>query len=71
MNVIKSDLLRYVVLYEYGGLYADLDTLDIRPLDRVTQRFSCTLYLDTVSMGAFCLSNTTLLSRKWGNVLPT
>jgi len=43
MNVIKSDLLRYVVLYEHGGLYADLDTLDIRPLDRVTQRFSCIL----------------------------
>jgi len=41
MNVIKSDLLRCVVLYEYGGLYADLDTVDIRPLDRVTQRFSC------------------------------
>jgi len=41
MNVIKSDLLRCVVLYEYGGLYADLDTLDIWPLDQVTQRFSC------------------------------
>ena len=43
INVVKADLLRYVVLHEYGGLYADLDTLNVQPLDRVTQRFSCIL----------------------------
>jgi len=46
LNVVKADLLRYVVLHEYGGLYADLDTLNVRPLDRVTQRFSCILVLE-------------------------
>jgi mannosyltransferase OCH1-like enzyme len=27
MNVMKADLWRYCVIYEYGGIYADVDTL--------------------------------------------
>jgi len=31
----KSDLLRYVILFEYGGAFLDLDVYILRPLDRV------------------------------------
>lgn len=34
---------RYVVLYEFGGIYADLDTTCHRSLDRILKKFSCIL----------------------------
>lgn len=33
--VAKSDLLRYMILFEYGGMYADMDCECKRPLDFV------------------------------------
>ncbi|KAH3723801.1 hypothetical protein DPMN_049595 [Dreissena polymorpha] len=39
--VQKSDLMRYVVVYEFGGLYVDLDTSCLRSLDIVTTKYSC------------------------------
>ncbi|KAH3817013.1 hypothetical protein DPMN_118539 [Dreissena polymorpha] len=39
--VQKSDLMRYVVVYEFGGLYADLDTRCLRSLDIVTTKYAC------------------------------
>ncbi|XP_052242265.1 uncharacterized protein LOC127852357 [Dreissena polymorpha] len=39
--VQKSDLMRYVVVYEFGGLYADLDTSCLRSLDIVTTKYAC------------------------------
>ncbi|XP_052791052.1 uncharacterized protein LOC128225074 [Mya arenaria] len=42
-SVTKSDLLRYVVVHKYGGLYADLDSTCHRSLDRVTMKYSCIL----------------------------
>ncbi|KAL4230835.1 hypothetical protein ACF0H5_011209 [Mactra antiquata] len=41
--VRKADMLRYVVLYEIGGIYADLDTTCLRNLDRVLNKYSCIL----------------------------
>lgn len=41
--VSKGDMLRYVVLFEYGGVYADFDTINYRPLDRVTVKYPCVL----------------------------
>jgi len=32
-NVYKSDIWRYVVLSEYGGFYADIDSVCIKPLN--------------------------------------
>ena len=32
---LQADLLRYAVLYIYGGIYLDVDTILIRPLDEV------------------------------------
>lgn len=33
-KIIKADLLRYLVIYVEGGLYADIDVEAIRPVDR-------------------------------------
>ena len=41
--VTQSDLLRYVAVYEFGGLYADLDETFLRSLDIVTKKYSCIL----------------------------
>jgi len=34
---------RYVVIYEYGGVYADIDTTCLRPLNRVLNKYACVL----------------------------
>ena len=39
--VNKADALRYVVLYEFGGVYADLDFECLRPLSRITKKYAC------------------------------
>ncbi|XP_060599071.1 uncharacterized protein LOC132752723 [Ruditapes philippinarum] len=39
--VNRADALRYVVLYEFGGVYADLDFECLRPLARVTSKYAC------------------------------
>lgn len=33
-KIIKADLLRYLVMYVEGGVYADIDVEDLRPVDR-------------------------------------
>ncbi|XP_053390340.1 uncharacterized protein LOC128553213 [Mercenaria mercenaria] len=40
-NVKRSDLLRYAVLYEYGGFYADFDVENLRPLNLTTMKYAC------------------------------
>ena len=37
----RADFIRYVVLYEMGGIYADLDVIDYRPLDRLVSKYTC------------------------------
>ncbi|XP_005103153.1 inositol phosphoceramide mannosyltransferase 2-like [Aplysia californica] len=37
----KADALRYFVLYEYGGLYVDMDMEALTPIDPLTQKYSC------------------------------
>ena len=36
--VFKTDIWRYIVLSEYGGFYADLDSVCIKPLDIYTDQ---------------------------------
>lgn len=31
--VMRGDMWRYLVIYKYGGVYADLDTICLKPLD--------------------------------------
>ena len=46
LNIQRADLARYLVLYEYGGMYADLDMSAVRPVrellvDRPDKHFFC------------------------------
>ncbi|XP_053408030.1 uncharacterized protein LOC128559699 [Mercenaria mercenaria] len=41
--VYKANALRYVLLYEFGGVYTDLDMKCSRPLDRATMKYACIL----------------------------
>lgn len=38
LGVMKADLWRYAVLYEFGGVYCDLDTVCMVPLDEWLDR---------------------------------
>ncbi|XP_060593867.1 uncharacterized protein LOC132748310 [Ruditapes philippinarum] len=37
----RADAIRYLILYEFGGFYADLDVQCMRPLDNVTFKYAC------------------------------
>ncbi|WAR31133.1 SUR1-like protein [Mya arenaria] len=41
--VTKADLLRYVVIHEYGGVYVDLDVTCLRNINIVTKKYACIL----------------------------
>ena len=41
--IAKTDAIRYVLMYEFGGVYVDLDTECFRPLDRATMKYACIL----------------------------
>jgi mannosyltransferase OCH1-like enzyme len=46
LNIQRADLARYLVLYEYGGVYADLDVSAVRPMsellaDHPDKQFFC------------------------------
>lgn len=40
----QADLFRYLVTYEYGGVYADMDSVCIKPLDYMFQQLESTEY---------------------------
>ncbi|XP_052812165.1 uncharacterized protein LOC128239780 [Mya arenaria] len=40
-NIMRADALRYVVLYEFGGAYLDLDVVAYRSFDRITYKYGC------------------------------
>lgn len=44
-NLYRADVLRYFILYQYGGVYADLDMISLKPLDIFfyKRRHSCVL----------------------------
>lgn len=33
VGVMRGDMWRYLIIYKYGGIYADLDTVCIKPID--------------------------------------
>ncbi|KAL2075982.1 hypothetical protein VTL71DRAFT_925 [Oculimacula yallundae] len=40
-RIIKADLLRYLVMYVEGGVYADIDVENLKPIDRwIPKRFA-------------------------------
>ena len=42
-NIRRADAMRYVILYEFGGVYADLDMESLLPLDPIARKYSCFL----------------------------
>ncbi|XP_052246388.1 uncharacterized protein LOC127855074 isoform X1 [Dreissena polymorpha] len=42
-NIRRADAMRYAILHEYGGVYADLDMESLQPLDPIIRKYSCVL----------------------------
>ncbi|KAK3577873.1 hypothetical protein CHS0354_021843 [Potamilus streckersoni] len=42
-NIRRADAIRYVILYEFGGVYADIDVESLRSLDPIIRKYSCIL----------------------------
>ncbi|KAH3837719.1 uncharacterized protein LOC127877624 isoform X2 [Dreissena polymorpha] len=40
-NIRRADALRYVILYEFGGIYADMDVESLKNLDPMLRKYSC------------------------------
>ena len=34
-NILRVDLIRYLILFEHGGIYADLDVELLRPISQL------------------------------------
>lgn len=68
--IYKADALRYIVLHEFGGVYSDLDTRFVRPLDRATMKYACIIspepfeHSTILYQRPFQLNNGFLLCRK-------
>lgn len=68
-DVKKSDLLRLAVLYEYGGLYADLDVTNLRSLNITTTKYACIIPTEAfehaaiIYREAFMLTTSVMLCR--------
>ncbi|KAH3853847.1 uncharacterized protein LOC127872420 [Dreissena polymorpha] len=61
-NINKADALRYFVLYEFGGIYADIDFECLRPLDPVTRKYAVIFPLDIFKHSEFRLKSPFLLN---------
>lgn len=42
-NIRRADAMRYAILHEYGGVYADLDMESLLPIDSIIRKYSCIL----------------------------
>ena len=66
-NILRADLLRYLVVYEYGGVYFDLDTVSVKSLNDFVRNHTCSLALEPAehyfagNNRDFLLSNAALL----------
>lgn len=50
LPVQKADLLRYLIIYHYGGYYADMDTTSVKPLDSIVDSGdTCVIGVDMVA----------------------
>ncbi|XP_052768098.1 uncharacterized protein LOC128208582 [Mya arenaria] len=61
-NIQRADALRYSVLYEYGGVYADLDVENLRPLDRATMKYSCIIPTEPFEHSIFLYNSPYLIN---------
>lgn len=40
-GIRRADALRYVILYEFGGVYADMDVESLQSMDPMLRKYSC------------------------------
>lgn len=40
-GIRRADALRYVILYEFGGVYADMDMESLKTLDPILRKYAC------------------------------
>lgn len=52
-KIRRADALRYFVLYHYGGVYADMDAVNYRPLDAAITKHGCVFMPEPYPMSAF------------------
>ena len=50
LNIQRADLARYIVLYEYGGMYADLDMSAVRPVRELLEKYPGKLFFAFVEI---------------------
>lgn len=64
-EIQRCDMLRYLVLYRYGGLYADMDYYCNKPFDQALEKFSNDFYLVSTpnSVGGDYVSNSLMYSK--------
>jgi mannosyltransferase OCH1-like enzyme len=43
-EIQRCDIIRYMILHRYGGIYADMDYYCNRPFDEVLERFNGSIY---------------------------
>lgn len=60
-NIQRADALRYVLLHEFGGVYADLDMESLKPLDPLTFKYACVVGQEPYVHPAFDTNTETLV----------
>ena len=55
LDIEKSDMIRFLILYEFGGVYADLDMEVVKPLDDIIKGKPCLMAASTKEVAAIFL----------------
>ncbi|XP_045206943.2 uncharacterized protein LOC123559195 [Mercenaria mercenaria] len=56
-NAKQLDMIKYAVLHEFGGVYADFDMENIRPLDKATLKYGCIIPIEPIENAAMRLQD--------------
>ena len=63
LEIQRSDMIRFLILYEFGGIYADLDMEVLKPLDDIIQGKPCLLAAATEEVATvFLETNETFIT---------
>ena len=58
-DVMRADIIRLVAIHHYGGVYFDLDTVSVKPLDNFVETHNCSLVFEPSEH--FLMQNTDFL----------
>ena len=66
-DIQRWDVIRYLILFTYGGLYADLDYQCLKPFDAILDKQMCCMGLEPASHAQminkhFCIGNALMAS---------